>query len=128
MVKILRQAGPDNRGELHAPLAQESGANPGRDAKGHVDSATLPTLAQSNDPHISGEVKDWFDGIVNRWLDDKAHDAQLRSEIAEWVCPLDVGQFAKASRALSADECAHQFHAFWTRRWGSAVKLDEAEG
>ena len=64
MIKTLEQAGLDNRGEVHAPLANEGGTNPGRIAEGlggSVGQAQAPTQTHNHNPHSIGEGKEWLD-------------------------------------------------------------------
>ena len=61
MIKTLKQAGLDNRGEVHAALANECDTSSGTVAKGPGGTETeaiTPTQAQSHDPHVSGEVEE----------------------------------------------------------------------
>ena len=66
MIKSLKQAGLDSRGEIHAPLAQESEKGPGTAASGHKgreDEETSPTKARGHDPFVHGKLKKWLDGL-----------------------------------------------------------------
>ncbi len=55
MIKTLEQAGLDNRGEVHAPGANESDTNSGSDL------AIASTQALSHDPYVVDDVKEWLD-------------------------------------------------------------------
>ena len=64
LIKTLKQAGLDDRGEVHAPLANEPDKSAGRITRGQdgCGAATqAPTQSQGHDPQGAG--------VVNRWLD-----------------------------------------------------------
>ena len=72
MIKTLEQAGLDNRGEVHAPGANESDTSSGSDL------AIAPTQALSHDPYVVDDVKEWLDKSMKsgcmaldkkKWLD-----------------------------------------------------------
>ena len=104
LIKTLKQAGLDNRGEVHAPLASECDTSSGRVAKGHGGSdteATTPTQAYSHDPFIIGEVRDWLDGIIEKRRPPDSD--QVLSELTGWVRRLPKGTFKEVFRALCED-------------------------
>ena len=66
LIKTLKQAGLDSRGELQAPLAHESGKDSGAIGSGHEGrevTGTSPTRAHGHDPFVYGDLKKWLDGI-----------------------------------------------------------------
>lgn len=85
----------DSRGEIHAPLAQESERDSGTAASGHKgreDEGTSPTKARDHDPFVHGELKKWLDGprADNGGLDIDSeegwHDfCPDLSEVSSWV-------------------------------------------
>ena len=109
LIKTLKQAGLDNRGEVHAPLANESDTSSGRIARRHGGSdteGTSPTHAYSHDPFVSGELKEWLDGLV----------AGRRLNGLEWQVDgpevhLGSVELAKAGKQVSKRSQGH-----WTKR------------
>ena len=66
MLRTLKQAGLDSRGEIQAPLAHEFGENSGTSGhgcKGGEEVRTSPTRAQNHDPFANGKLKKWLDGL-----------------------------------------------------------------
>ena len=94
LIKTLKPAGLDDRGEVHAPLADEPEKNAGRIARGHGGSGsegTSPTHAYSHDPSVYGELKEWLDGLHGSGRADDEADAQVAIELACWICRLAKG-------------------------------------
>ena len=66
MIKTLKQAGLDSRGELQAPFAHESGKDSGAIGSGHEGrevTGTSPTRVRDHDPFVYGDLKKWLDGL-----------------------------------------------------------------
>ena len=81
LLRTLKQAGLDSRGETQAPLAHEFEKNPGTSGhgcKGGEEVRTSPTRAQNHDPFAIGKLKKWLDGL-------RAHyDGQGATRAERW--------------------------------------------
>ena len=107
LIKTLKQAGPDNRGDVHAPLANEPDTSSGRIARRHGGSdteGTSPTHAYSHDPFVYGELKEWLDGLAAgrklnglEWL-----DGPELPELASWVRRVGKGGKARFKEVTGA--------------------------
>ena len=97
LIKTLKQAGLDSRGELQAPLAHESGKDSGAIGSGHEGrevAGTSPARARDHDPFVYGDLKKWLDGLradidraeIDRavWLEGNK-DGPVLSELASWL-------------------------------------------
>ena len=107
MMKTLRQAELDDRGDVDAPCAHGVEQKPkidGDEAK-CADWGSTPTHSRGHDPQVAGEVKEWLDSIDE--LDGDfawAETAKQLKKVNKFVCGLEKqNQFAEVALAQSKD-------------------------
>ena len=111
LIKTLKQAGLDSRGEFQAPLAHESGKDSGAIGSGHERReviGTSPTRVRDHDPFVYGDLKKWLDGLRadidrlwegdrKKWLEGNK-DGPVLSELAFWLRRVGSVELAKAGK------------------------------